>query len=165
MANANSPIPTANYTSDKQPNSTTAVATNPTSAVVGDYVVSSKIGQGSFATVFKAVHKVCIPALPGIHSKSPLSTWTSSAHRPFVHNAYPLFTSSLLDNPAPRCYKICPQAKTYQKAIWEFGIRDINFESDKAWSHCRLDWYPGKYICPIVLLHVTCYWTIDLFWL
>ncbi|KAI9289116.1 kinase-like domain-containing protein [Umbelopsis sp. AD052] len=57
MANANSPIPTTNYTSDKQPNSSTAVATNPTSAVVGDYLVSSKIGQGSFATVFKAVHK------------------------------------------------------------------------------------------------------------
>ncbi|GAB5593238.1 Serine/threonine-protein kinase [Umbelopsis nana] len=59
MANANSPIPT-NYSSDKQPNSTTANSTSTSTsaaAVVGDYLVSSKIGQGSFATVFKAVHK------------------------------------------------------------------------------------------------------------
>lgn len=92
MANANSPIPTANYTSDKQPNSTTAVATNPTSAVVGDYVVSSKIGQGSFATVFKAVHKVCIPALPGIHHGVRSQPGLHRRTHPFIHNAYPLIT-------------------------------------------------------------------------
>ena len=116
MANANSPIPTANYTSDKQPNSTTAVATNPTSAVVGDYVVSSKIGQGSFATVFKAVHKVCIPALPGIHQESALNL--DSIGAPPIHSqCLSSYYLILLDNSASRCYKIRPQAKTHQKVI------------------------------------------------
>jgi hypothetical protein len=62
MANANSPIPATNYSSDKQSNSTTA---NTSAAVVGDYLVRSKIGQGSFATVFKAVHKVNSPTSTG----------------------------------------------------------------------------------------------------
>lgn len=80
MANANSPIPT-NYSSDKQPNSTTA---NPTStstsaaAVVGDYLVSSKIGQGSFATVFKAVHKVTLSILSLMSPAMSSNTWLPS---------------------------------------------------------------------------------------
>lgn len=62
MANANPPIPATNYSSDKQSNSTSA---NTSAAVVGDYLVRSKIGQGSFATVFKAVHKVNSPISNG----------------------------------------------------------------------------------------------------
>ncbi|KAM3581837.1 Serine/threonine-protein kinase [Umbelopsis sp. WA50703] len=56
MANANSPLPT-NYNSDKQAHHSSTANTTSAAAVVGDYLVSSKIGQGSFATVYKAVHK------------------------------------------------------------------------------------------------------------
>jgi hypothetical protein len=95
--------------------------------------------------------------LTGIHQRVRSQPGLHRRTNPFIHNAYPLHYLTLLDNPASRCYKIRPQAKTHQEVIWEFGIRDINLESDKAWSHCRPDWYPGKYICPTVLLHATCY--------
>lgn len=80
---------------------------------VGGYVILNKIGQGSFATVYKAQHKACHDNAPFAKTK-----WQSCRMTAFRLS----YCLNALDYAADRCNKVGTAVEAHKKVIGEPGV-------------------------------------------